>query len=135
MADEILKDLKNIRVSGYSELTAKGRGLYRAKCAELMESGELRKSYLQSLILWADNYARYWTLRKEVEDEGSTFKTVNKHGDNVISANPKVKMMMDAQKMANNIMAEFGATLKQAKKLGKTEKKEKDPLQTFYENE
>lgn len=128
MADtDIITSPDQIRISGYSELTNKGKALYRAKCQELLKDGELRRGYLQSLVLWADNYDRYWTLRKEVGVEGATFTSHNKFGDPVVSANPKVKMMNDALKMANTILVEFGATLKQARKLGK-EKQSKDPL-------
>ena len=45
----------------------------------------------------------------------------------MISANPKVKMMNDALRQANSILNELGATLKQARKLGK-QKAAKDPL-------
>lgn len=119
MKSDVITDIKTVRISGYQELTNKGKALYRAKCQELINDGELRKSHLQSLILWADNYDRYWRFRKEVDIEGATFATRNRAGDLVMSANPKVKMMNDALKMANNILAEFGATLRQSRKLGK----------------
>lgn len=128
MADnDIITSSDDIRISGYKELTVKAKGLYRQKCQELIKDGELRKGYLPSLILWADCYDRFWTLRKEVQDEGATFKTHNKFGEEVMSANPKVKMMNDALRQATTILNEFGATLKQARKLGK-EKPAKDPL-------
>lgn len=117
--NDIVTDIRAVRISGYSELTNKGKALYRAKCQELINDGELRKGHLPSLILWADNYDRYWKLRKELDVEGYTFHTSNKFGQDVVSANPKVKMMNDAMKTATNILAEFGATLKQSRKLGK----------------
>ena len=124
---DIVTDIKSVRVSGYTELTNKGKALYRAKCQELINDGELRKGHLPSLIIWADNYDRYWKLRKELDTEGYTFSTTSKSGQEVISANPKVKMMNDAMKTATSILAEFGATLKQSRKLGK-EKQKEDPL-------
>lgn len=135
MADtDIITSSDDIRISGYKELTVKAKGLYRQKCQELMKDGELRKGYLPSLILWADCYDRFWTLRKEVTEEGATFKTHNKFGEEVISANPKVKMMNDALRQATTILNEFGATLKQARKLGK-EKPAKDPLEDWTKEE
>lgn len=128
MADtDIITSSDDIRISGYKELTVKAKGLYRQKCQELIKDGELRKGYLPSLILWADCYDRFWKLRGEVDKEGYTFTTSNKFGQEVISANPKVKMMNDALRQATTILNEFGATLKQARKLGK-EKPAKDPL-------
>lgn len=122
-------------MSGYDQLSVRGKALYRAKCKELIDDGELRKCHLQTLVFWADNYDRYWELRKEVSAEGSTFKTHNKFGEEVISVNPKVKMMNDAMKMANQILTDFGATLKQSRKLGK-EKHAENPLDKFMnENE
>lgn len=131
MADnDIITSLDQTRVSGYSDLTVKGKALYRQKCTELINDGELRRSYLQSLIIWADNYDRYWKLRKDVQVEGETFTSHNKFGDPVVSANPKVKMMNDALKQATAILNDFGATLKQARKLGK-EKPKADPLEEW----
>ena len=51
----------------------------------------------------------------------------------MISANPKVKMMNDAQKMANNILSEFGSTLTKARKLGKQKPAPKSALEKFNE--
>lgn len=127
MATDIITKIDNIRVAGYEDLSKRGKSLYRAKCQELMKEGELRKCHLQTLILWADNYDRYFKLRKEVDKEGETFSTTNKFGDKVVSANPKVKMMNDAMKVADAILREFGSTLKQSRKLGKGQETE-DPL-------
>lgn len=124
--NDLITDLRNIRISGYSFLSVKGKALYRQKCLELIKRGELLQTHLPSLILWADCYDRYWTLRSEIDAEGSTFETSNKFGQPVISANPKVKMMMDALKQSQAIMAEFGGTLKQSRKIGG--KTDKDPL-------
>lgn len=131
MADtDIITSSDGIRISGYKELTVKAKGLYRQKCQELIKDGELRKGYLPSLLLWADCYDRFWTLREDVKLEGYTFSTKNKFGQDVISANPKVKMMNDALKQANAILSEFGATLKQARKLGK-EKPARDVMEDW----
>ena len=128
--NDIITSTDQVRRSGYKELTMKGKALYMAKCKELIKEGELRQCYLQTLILWADCYDRFWTLREDVKLEGYTFSTKNKFGQDVISANPKVKMMNDALKQANAILSEFGATLKQARKLGK-EKPARDVMEDW----
>lgn len=128
MDKDIITNISCIKISGYVDLSVRGKALYRQKCSELIADGELRKSYLQSLLIWADNYDRYWKLRADIQKEGETFLSHNKFGDPVVSANPKVKMMNDALRQANMILTEFGATLKQARKLGK-EKPQKDPLE------
>lgn len=133
MDNDIITSLNGVRISGYKLLTVRGQALYRQKCKELLEDGELRKSYLQSLLLWADNYDRYWRLRDEVNLEGYTFSTQNKFGQDVISANPKVKMMNDALKQANAILSDFGATLKQSRKLGKEKPAPKSDLDKWKE--
>lgn len=119
--------------SGYSDLTDRAKKIYRSKCMELIAEGELRRGYLITLVAWADNYARYLRLRTEVEEEGYTFKSHNKFGEEVISANPKVKMMNDSQKMANNLLSDFGSTLMKARKLGKEKPKAKSALEKFNE--
>ena len=133
MNQDLIKDFSHCRVSGYTDLNARARAIYRSKCMELIQDGELRRGYLTTLISWADNYARYLQLKKEVDTEGYTFKSHNKFGDEVISANPKVKMMNDAQKMANNILSEFGSTLTKARKLGKQKPAPKSALERFNE--
>ena len=133
MNQDIIQDLKKCRVSGYEDLSVRAKAIYRSKCAELIADGELRRGYLTTLVSWADNYARYLRLKKEVEEEGYTFKSHNKFGEEVISANPKVKMMNDAQKMANNILSDFGSTLAKARKLGKQKPAPKSELEKFNE--
>lgn len=133
MDNDVIKSFDQCHASGYSDLNARAKKIYRSKCIELIAEGELRRSYLITLISWADNYARYLRLRTEVEKEGYTFKSHNKFGDEVISANPKVKMMNDSQKMANNILADFGSTLMKARKLGKEKPKPKSELEKFNE--
>ena len=133
MDTDLIKDFSHCRVSGYEDLSKRGKAVYRSKCMELIEEGELRRGYLTTLISWADNYARYLRLKAEVETEGYTFKSHNKFGEEVISANPKVKMMNDAQKMANNLISDFGSTLMKARKLGKEKPKAKSALEKFNE--
>ena len=135
MATDLITSFDQCRVSGYNDLSARGKAIYRSKCTELMRDGELRRGYLVTLIAWADNYARYLRLKKECDDEGYTFKTHNKFGDEVISANPKVKMMYDAQKMATNLLDGFGSTLAKARKLGKSKPVPKSKRQLFDEGE
>lgn len=122
------------RISGYLELPDTAKKYYEKKCRELIQLGLLRTTFLQPLLMWADNYAMYWQLRKEVTTEGSTFKTHNRYGDEVISANPKVKMMNDALKQANALAAEFGMTPKASKRLKSEEAhNEKSALDVFNE--
>lgn len=122
------------RIAGYLELSDEAKKYYEKKCRELIQLGLLRTTFLQPLLMWADNYAMYWQLRKEVTAEGSTFKTHNRYGDEVISANPKVKMMNDALKQANALAAEFGMTPKASKRLKSEEAhNEKSALDVFNE--
>ena len=108
--NDLITCLSSIRINDYKLLTERARKFYTAKCNELLKAGELRRSWLQSLLIWADNYDRYWTLRDEVNAEGYTFKVIDKNKDTVIKANPKVRMMQDAQKVAQSILADFGGT-------------------------
>ena len=120
------------RIVGFSELGNQAKKYYRRKCDELMKLGLLKTFHLQSLLLWADSYAMYWQLRKEIESEGRTFNTKNKFGDVVVSANPKVKMMNDALKQASAIAAEFGLTPKAGKRLkGEGKQQKKSALEAF----
>ena len=116
---DIITSFDRCRISGYQELSPRGKSLYREKCKELIKDKELRKSHLQTLLLWADHYDRYWRLRAEVEAEGSTYIAHNRQGEELIKENPKVTQRDKAEQTASKLLAEFGATLRQSRKLGK----------------
>lgn len=127
MADtDLLKNLKSIRISGYDALTVKAKAIYRQKCKELLDLGELRRQYLLSVLLWSEALDRYRTLSKEVSKEGYTYKTKNRANQDVYTANPKVKMMNDALNQVKDFAKEFGGTKKQAHKMADVPKKKND---------
>lgn len=133
MADhDLITNMSSTKISGYLMLSERARGFYSRKCKELIESGELRRGWLQSLLLWADNYDRYWTLRDEVQKEGHTFTVIDKYGSTLYKANPKVRMMHDAQKMAQSILEDFGGTTYKSRKLGKEPAASADPADEFF---
>ena len=133
MDTDLITNHNQIRISGYKELTVRGKALYREKCNELIRDGELRKSHLQTLLLWADHYDRYWRLRKEVEEEGETYEAHNRQGELLKKSNPKVEMRDRAEAKATKLLNEFGATLRQSRKLGKEKQPPKTELDRFME--
>lgn len=133
METDLITNYRQIRISGYKDLTVRGKALYREKCNELIRDGELRKGHLQTLLLWADHYDRYWRLRNEVEEEGATYITHNRDGETMIKQNPKVDMRDRAEAKATKLLNEFGATLRQSRKLGKEKKPPKTELDIFME--
>lgn len=133
METDIITSLKKCRISGYSELSVRGKALYREKCTELIKDGELRKGHLQTLLLWADHYDRYWRLRAEVEEEGSTYIAHNRQGEELIKENPKVAQRDKAEHTASKLLAEFGATLRQSRKLGKDKPAPKSAYEIWKE--
>ena len=135
METDIISSFDKCRISGYKELTMKGKALYREKCNELIKDGELRKGHLQTLLLWADHYDRYWKLRAEVEAEGSTYIAHNRQGEEMIKENPKVAQRDKAEHTASKLLAEFGATLRQSRKLGKDKPAPKSAYQIWKEQQ
>lgn len=133
METDLITDIDQIRISGYKELTVRGKALYREKCKELIRDGELRKCHLQTLLLWADHYDRYWRLRKEVDEEGATYLAHNRQGEPLIKPNPKVEMRDRAEAKASKLLTEFGATLRQSRRLGKEKTPPKTDLEKFME--
>ena len=133
METDLITNIDQIRISGYRELTVRGKAFYREKCKELIRDGELRKSHLQTLLLWADHYDRYWKLRKDVEAEGETYIAHNRQGEELIKSNPKVEMRDKAEAKASKLLAEFGATLRQSRRLGKEKTPPKSDLDKFME--
>lgn len=130
----MITNIDQIRISGYKELSVRGKAYYREKCRELIRDGELRKGHLQTLLLWADHYDRYWRLRKDVEAEGETYVAHNRQGEELIKSNPKVEMRDHAEAKATKLLNEFGATLRQSRKLGKEKTPPKTDLDRFMED-
>jgi len=133
METDLITDIDLIRISGYKELSVRGKAYYREKCKELIRDGELRKGHLQTLLLWADHYDRYWRLRKDVEEEGETYIAHNRQGEELKKPNPKVEMRDRAEAKASKLLSEFGATLRQSRKLGKEKTQPKSELDKFME--
>lgn len=119
MKTDIIEDIESTKTLEFECLTERAQKFYLRQCQQYIDDGELRVGYLPKLAIWAASYDLGWKLRAEVAVEGETFQTVNRNGDTVMSANPKVKMMNDALKIADNILAEFGGSIKQARKIGK----------------
>lgn len=134
MENDLITDIKQAQISGYDGLTVRGKAYYREKCKELIKDGELRRGHLQTLLLWADHYDRYWRLRKEVEAEGETYIAHNRQGEVLIKVNPKVDMRDKAEAKATKLLTEFGATLRQSRKLGKEKPAPKSDLDKWMEN-
>ena len=133
MENDLIIDLKQAQISGYDALSVRGKAYYREKCKELIKDGELRRGHLQTLLLWADHYDRYWRLRKEVEEEGETYIAHNRQGEVLIKVNPKVEMRDRAEAKATKLLTEFGATLRQSRKLGKEKPAPKSDLDKWME--
>ena len=133
MENDLITNLKQAQISGYDALSVRGKAYYREKCKELIKDGELRRGHLQTLLLWADHYDRYWKLRKDVEAEGETYIAHNRQGEELIKSNPKVEMRDKAEAKASKLLAEFGATLRQSRRLGKEKTPPKSDLDKFME--
>ena len=134
MENDLITNLKQAQISGYDALSVRGKAYYREKCKELIKDGELRRGHLQTLLLWADHYDRYWRLRKEVEAEGETYQAHNRRGEVLIKVNPKVEMRDRAEANATKLLNEFGATLRQSRKLGKEKPAPKSELDKWMED-
>ena len=134
MENDLITDIKQVQISGYDGLSVRGKAYYREKCKELIKDNELRRGHLQTLLLWADHYDRYWRLRKEVEEEGETYIAHNRQGEVLIKVNPKVDMRDRAEAKATKLLTEFGATLRQSRKLGKEKPVPKSDLDKWMEN-
>lgn len=118
-------------VSGYRELSRRAQALYRQKCKELIKGAGLYTSDLHQIILYASSYEQYWTYYDSVKKHGAVLKTTNKYGDQVLVANPAVKMSRDALKDVLAIAARFGFSPVDRAKLKMVPKDDEDPLDKF----
>ncbi|MBR5499635.1 MAG: P27 family phage terminase small subunit, partial [Bacteroidales bacterium] len=117
-------------VSGYAELSNRAKALYRQKCKELVAGAGLFPSDLHQVILYAHSYDQYWIYDDAVKEYGAVLKNTNKFGEEVLVANPAVKMRRDALKDLTAIAARFGFSPVDRAKI-KLEVKEEDPLDDF----
>lgn len=117
-------------VSGYAELSNRAKALYRQKCKELVAGAGLFPSDLHQVILYAHSYDQYWQYDDAVKTHGAVLQNTNKFGEQVLVANPAVKMRRDALKDLTAIAARFGFSPVDRAKI-KLEVKEEDPLDEF----
>ena len=118
------------KASGYAQLSMRAKALYRQKCKELVAGAGLFSSDLHQVILYAHSYDQYWIYDDAVKEYGAVLKNTNKFGEEVLVANPAVKMRRDALKDLTAIASRFGFSPVDRAKI-KLEVKEEDPLDDF----
>ena len=120
-------------VSGYAELSNRAKALYRQKCKELVAGPGLFSSDLHQVVLYAHSYDQYWIYDDSVKEHGAVLSNANKFGEQVLVANPAVKMRRDALKDLTAIAARFGFSPVDRAKIKFEVKDSEDPLDKFME--
>ncbi len=114
-----------------SHLSPKAKSAYKKVCDLLESMGVLTVADGMALEMMCDAYAEWRDLRKVIDTEGATYKTIGTSGDEIIKARPEVAMASDAWKRVKAMASEFGLTAASRTKIQTNEPKTNDPLEEF----
>ena len=112
-------------------LSPKAKTAFKNVSDLLEDMGVLTIADGMALEMMCNAYSEWRDLRKVIDKEGSTYKTIGTSGDEVIKARPEVAMAADAWKRIKSMAAEFGLTAASRTKIQVNEKEESDPLADY----
>ncbi len=122
---------KALRPKVPAYLNPKAKTAFKNVSDLLEDMGVLTIADGMALEMMCNAYAEWRDLRKVIDKEGSTYKTLGTSGDEVIKARPEVAMASDAWKRVKSMAAEFGLTAASRTKIQITEKETEDPLAKY----
>ena len=128
-------DIKRcMKISGYADMTARGKAIYRAMCYEMMKSPGLYKSQLRLLIMYANTYETYIAADKMVQADGILVTYYDSNGNPGTKVNPAVLVRDDAKKQYRQMSKDFAIPPIDMQKLKIEEATDdNDPLAEFLE--
>lgn len=107
-----MKQPKKSKWGGYSNRTAAFMAAVENHLKE--KFGEIETQWEGLLQMLATNYEIFWVAMAKIKDDG--IMIINRFGG--VEKHPLLKVMTDAQIQVIKLVAEFGITPKNVKKLG-----------------
>ena len=121
-------DVTQIYSAGYKCLSVGAKAIYRARCHELLEKGDLFFSDLQELACYARSCELYWESDKYINEKGKVLSYRDRCCNIRYYANPAVKIARDALNDMMTIGSHFGFTPWSRKKLNIELEQAEDPV-------
>ena len=101
-------DVHQTLTGGYKDLGPRGKAIYRARCKELLEMGELYFCDLHELFFYARSWELFHRFQAKVKELGDTLSYIDRMGNVRYYANPAVKASRDALSDIITIGSHFG---------------------------
>lgn len=87
------------------------------------------------LMLVACRLEEFERLQEDIEHEGNTYQIVDKAGNTLMKANPKVAMKNDAMRHAQSLLCEFGLSPSARSKVSMQKEGETNPFESLEREE
>ena len=110
------------------ELSPTGRRAWRTIAPILRGMKVATTADPLAIGLLCDVLATYVTARDTLREEGLTFRTVNKNGEEMIRAHPAAAIASDSWRRARLMLNDYGLTAASRAKVSAVEIAEHDPL-------
>ena len=123
-----------MKISGYSDLSARAKAIFRSMCYEMMKYPGLYKSQLRILIMYANTYETYLNAEKLVQEQGIVLTYYDSNGNPGTKINPALLIRDEAKKQYRQMSKDFAIPPIDKQKLRiDSGEDEDDPIQDFMD--
>lgn len=124
-------DINQTYTEAYKRLKPQGKGIYRARCKELLDQGELYSCDLTELYHYAKSCELFLRFDKQLTEEGDFLTYIDKMGNERLYPHPAIKACRDALADIQSIGAHFGFTRWSRKRMEAEIADAEDPVEAL----
>jgi len=121
-------DMDQTRTAAYRRLGIGGRTIYRARCKELLDQGDLYFCDLTELAHYAKSCELYLRFDRQLTADGDFLTYIDRMGNERLYPHPAIKACRDALSDILSIGAHFGFTRWSRKRLEAEIEEAEDPV-------
>jgi len=121
-------DVTQIYSAAYRRLGPVGKPIYRVRCKELLEQGDLYFCDLTELYHYAKSCELYLRFDKQLSEDGDFLTYIDRMGNERLYPHPAIKACRDALADIQSIGAHFGFTRWSRKRLEAEIEDAEDPV-------
>lgn len=121
-------DMKQTDTHAYRRLGIGGRTIYRTRCRELLERGDLYLCDLTELYHYAKSCELFLRFDKQLSEAGDFLTYIDRMGNERLYPHPAIKACRDALADIQSIGAHFGFTPWSRKRLEAEMVETEDPV-------
>ena len=124
-------DLTQIYGASYRRLGPVGKPIYRVRCKELLEQGDLYFCDLTELYHYAKSCELYLRFDKQLSEEGDFLTYIDRMGNERLYPHPAIKACRDTLADIQSIGAHFGFTRWSRKRMEAEISEAEDPVEAI----